>query len=323
MGTLFPLLKTPGADDVIPQGEDMEFIELTTRRTMDPPEDSEGSASTVARSVANLLMGIVPEVSHSNAEEAAKGKGVYLGDGLPPVPAKVAAKIDKGEFIDMIDLLPELWPTSKGVEANKKRARKKVENINTWLQCYAAFVAVVATKSPEQVPELMAYMINIIKASQEFEGMAWATYDVAYRRQAAATGHKRWSKINPSLYALCFTGKAKMGLRCDYCMSHTHESEACTEAGDEDPGLGKRVKAVESAVLALASQPPKRDFRSQETCRLFNEKRCKFRYCRFRHVCQTCGGNHPVSDCTPGMKRVGPQPSSGSGPRSHVTNRPY
>lgn len=34
----------------------------------------------------------------------------------------------------------------------------------------------------------MAYMVNIIRASQEFEGATWAAYDAAFRRQAAATG---------------------------------------------------------------------------------------------------------------------------------------
>ncbi len=55
----------------------------------------------------------------------------------------------------------------------------------------------------------MAYMVGILKASAEYEGEAWAAYDVAYRRQAAATNNRNLSKINPSLFALCFTGKGK------------------------------------------------------------------------------------------------------------------
>ena len=31
--------------------------------------------------------------------------GVYLGEGLPPVPDKLAAKIRKGEFVEMGELL--------------------------------------------------------------------------------------------------------------------------------------------------------------------------------------------------------------------------
>lgn len=32
-------------------------------------------------------------------------------------------------------------------------------------------------------------MVSIIRASQEYEGSAWAAYDTVFRRQAAATGH--------------------------------------------------------------------------------------------------------------------------------------
>ncbi len=35
--------------------------------------------------------------------------GVYVGDGLAPVPAKLAARIRRGEYINMGELLPEFW----------------------------------------------------------------------------------------------------------------------------------------------------------------------------------------------------------------------
>ena len=253
-------------------------------------------------------------------------------DGLPPIPAKIAARILKGEFVEMGDLLPEAWSIRKGDDSSGRKvskAKKKVEDIHVWLQCYAVYIGVMATKHPERVPELMSYMINIIRASQEFEDTAWVAYDAAYRRQAASTGHTKWSKINPSLYALCFTGKAKQGGRCGHCLSSTHKSEECTLAGDDDPDLGKRVKAVESAVLALATNSnskPKQPPKPQEICRLYNEKRCRFRFCRYRHVCQSCEGNHPMGDCT-GIKGSRAQISQGSHSpapaRDHFITKPY
>ena len=38
-------------------------------------------------------------------------KGVYIGNGIPPVLNKLATKIHKGEFMEMGDLLPEFWST--------------------------------------------------------------------------------------------------------------------------------------------------------------------------------------------------------------------
>ena len=36
-------------------------------------------------------------------------EGVYIGEGLPPVPAKLTRKIRAGEFIEMDELLPQVW----------------------------------------------------------------------------------------------------------------------------------------------------------------------------------------------------------------------
>ena len=70
----------------------------------------------------------------------------------------------------MFELLPELLADPKGGESEVKqpsRARgcKRVQDISVWLQCFAAFVGVVAKSSPDAVPGLMAYMISIIRAS--------------------------------------------------------------------------------------------------------------------------------------------------------------
>lgn len=72
--------------------------------------------------------------------------------------------------------------------SSKPSARcKRVQDIGVWLQHFAVFVGVVSKSSPETVPGLMAYMIGIIRASQEYEGAAWAAYFMAFRRQTAAS----------------------------------------------------------------------------------------------------------------------------------------
>ncbi len=52
--------------------------------------------------------------------------------------------------------------------------------LNTWMQCFAVYVGVMATRHPEAVPELMAYMVAIIRASEDYSGLAWVHYDAAY-----------------------------------------------------------------------------------------------------------------------------------------------
>ncbi len=38
-----------------------------------------------------------------------EGVYMYIGDGIPPVPDKLALKIHRGEFVEMGELLPEFW----------------------------------------------------------------------------------------------------------------------------------------------------------------------------------------------------------------------
>ncbi len=176
----------------------------------------------------------------------------------------------------------------------------------------------------------MAYMVAVVRASEDYTGTAWVRYDAAYRRQAAVSGNRTWSRINPSLYALCFTGKAQAAKRCDLCLSVSHESKECSILTETDPDLPSRLKAVESAVVAFAqgplSGPDKRGGGSgakyQDTvCRSWNEKRCYFRRCRYRHVCATCGGPHPAADCYQGNRSAaGPikqQPAVGDRPKPY------
>ncbi len=41
--------------------------------------------------------------------------GIYIGEGLPPVPLKLAERIRRWNFVDMSELLSELWsPATAG-----------------------------------------------------------------------------------------------------------------------------------------------------------------------------------------------------------------
>ena len=79
----------------------------------------------------------------------------------PNAPPKLPAKIRRGEFTDMGELLPEFWSSHREEDADVKRESKgrsgrKVTDIYTWLQCYSSYVSVRATAAPGMIPELMA-----------------------------------------------------------------------------------------------------------------------------------------------------------------------
>ena len=56
-------------------------------------------------------------------------------------------------------------------------------------------------------------------------GSGLVRYDEAFRSQAAAKKDTQWSKVNPSLFAQCFTGRAHNTAHCDLCLSSSHTTQ--------------------------------------------------------------------------------------------------
>ncbi len=136
--------------------------------------------------------------------------GVVFGKGLPPVPLKLAEKIRRWEFFEMAKFLPEHWGQVPGGKPDDEQGgqrppschNRKVTDIVSWSQCFAFYVRILAGTSPGLVPDLLVYMVHMLQVSQDFGGLAWTNYDQAFRRQAASTGNRLWSMINPSLYSI-------------------------------------------------------------------------------------------------------------------------
>ena len=173
--------------------------------------------------------------------------GAFMAEGLLPVPEKLAQKIFRLEFIEMREMMPEMWlqeeEASRNILSWPRRKAGPVTDILQWLQCYSAMVGVLARVYPQFVPEFMAYQATIIKCSRDFDGLAWAQYDRVYRRQVSQTRDLRWSRLNPTLYSLCFAGKAKRHVACNFCLSEImcQTSARITQPGCSSLGSSLRL----------------------------------------------------------------------------------
>ena len=214
--------------------------------------------------------------------------GIYVGEGWQPVPGKLAEKIWQWEFVEMAELLPEQWNVRKDDAGALGRRRKQVTNIDTWLQCFTSYTSVMSRRFPEDVVELLGYMRGVLKACHDFSGLAWVHYDATFRKQAAASGNRRWSGVNASLYSLCFTGKTAVA----------HVASDCPLTQD-DQDVSCSVKVVRSVVAAMSSagSSGRMAGRGDAICRSFNAGLCTYPHCRFRHECSSCGGSHPEVSC--------------------------
>ena len=70
--------------------------------------------------------------------------------------------------------------------------------------------AILSAAFPDKAPHMFAYMRTIVRASRTFESTAWASYDVAYRRQAANRGSLDWGVLDSGLYNDAFMGVPRL-----------------------------------------------------------------------------------------------------------------
>ena len=223
--------------------------------------------------------------------------GSFMAEGLLPVPEILAQKIIRLEFIEMRELMPETWLLDKEEASRNTLAwpRQKVAPVTDfllWLSCYSAMVGVLPRAHPRMVPEFMAYQATIIKCCRDFDGIAWVQYDHVYRCQVAQTKDLRWSKLNPTLYSLCFAGKAKRPVACTICLSDIHSSDQCPN--NPEKFVLPWQQPMPSLVAPVLPAPKLR------ICHLFNARdgpRCTYRQCKFAHICSLCRGPHPRSIC--------------------------
>ena len=85
----------------------------------------------------------------AGAALAPVSEGEYVGDGLHPVPTKVAAKIQRGEFVKMGELLPEFLANQvkdnlEGKREPRIRRSRKVTDILMWVKCSSQYATVWA-----------------------------------------------------------------------------------------------------------------------------------------------------------------------------------
>ena len=85
-----------------------------------------------------------------------------------------------------------------------------------------------------------------------------------------------------------------------------HTQQPTAQSGDRDPDVRTRLKAIETAILALVTgadskfKAPLKTPRpkSGEICNLWNENQCSYGdECRYTHICTECKGEHQALHC--------------------------
>ena len=223
-----------------------------------------------------------------------KTSEVLFGAGLPPVPAKLVKRIEDGEFIEMIELLPERLAMSSVDDRLSKPKRRSIQNILEWVQCFGLYIAIISRKEPARVPDLLGYQALIIDASREYLGEGWMGYDRHFWQRAAATPTQQWAMVEPTLWNIAFAGRANPS-RCKLCFSTTHLTTDCELVGDQ-----------QTSAQTTSSRPPRTpaftkdsSFPRRRICFDWNETAspdCPRRNCIYEHICYLCDRDPSVQN---------------------------
>ena len=129
---------------------------------------------------AAIMCNLLPAAG--NAGASAPSTSVYIREGLPPVPLKLAEKMHRWDYTDMSEILPEFWVPMGNLQhecnplgqlRTPARCWRKVANIANWVQCFATYVGVLTGISLEAMLKLMGNLVQIVEVSQDFGSLAW------------------------------------------------------------------------------------------------------------------------------------------------------
>lgn len=142
---------------------------------------------------------------------------------------------------------------------------KTIPDLATWCQCFAVYVAALAPEEPSRLADLMVYQSLIARASQKYKWPSWVVYDQNFRQEAAGNISQAWAKVDPSIYAQCFTVQAISGENwCSKCRCLDHTSASCPFRPR------KRTWNAMSSASAAGSSPAAGREQQSQVCQMYN-----------------------------------------------------
>ena len=78
----------------------------------------------------------------------------------------------------MAKLLPDHLGSATTLTLPKpSKQHHDISNVLEWIRCFSAYIAVISTKQPHGVPDLLRYLMLITEAHVQYAGDGWIDYD--------------------------------------------------------------------------------------------------------------------------------------------------
>ena len=196
--------------------------------------------------------------------------------------------------------------------------RKPIKDISTWVQCFAVYIAALCQQHPSAIQEMLAYMLIIIRAAQEFEDSVCSGHTMRHfvkkQQQLEIRNGLRLTLMSTTSYSQAMLERCNAtNHSSDHCPSKTRKRTH--EDSDDNPPMTKRIAL--GSVAAAGGQG------RNDICYLLNRSgSCRYGdLCRYRHMCSSCLGRHPRIMCRKG-KHIPATQSSFKEPISKIPPPP-
>ena len=170
------------------------------------------------------------------------------------------------------------WQSYKMVQKTKE-----IKSIFKYLNNMFIYGACYLRHRPEQGPEFLQYLFNILASNKDYTWTTVLDYDCNFRTHRAKYPSFSWAQIN----SIAHTKLNKMSnqrtlpyqQREQDCFHH-NTSHPCSQS-EYCPHQGEFHSRGYSGGLKLCDE-------SDEPCGRYNMGTCKSNNCKFRHVCSYC-----------------------------------
>ena len=286
----------------------------------DQPSASASRALNAMQSFATLPALVTALGASPTTSSVKPSSAMVLSSALPPITAKLVAKITSGQFVAMKELLAdnmslchqlESFPTHQHLFSGMTKPRlREIDSPLTWVSCFLAYAAVKTTDQTTR--NLLTYGRLVIREAQRHSGPGWLEYDRIFRQHAALSPSTVWHEVNPSLHAsTVLSYRTGLGQVCKICHELDHTAEICAmqvlqptppaTSVAPQPVLPRPQPTSRLGVSPSAAGPMRRPVRPEtleRICVSWNKGRCSFPSCNFRHICTTCKKRgHRAKDC--------------------------
>ena len=249
-------------------------------------------------------------------------KPFSLTSSLPPIPCKLALKIQSLQFVEMRELLPDNLSIVEDAllcPPDQRSKQREVSSILSWVSAFAMYIAVMAEAHPGRVKDMLAYLRIIVKEAAHSNSKGWLNYDRIFRQNAVSDPTLSWARLDSSLHSSYCIGGPSGALRvaCPHCNEFDHSAQECalsqtcfsgvkapSSSGYQQPSMSysssyNSQHSSGHSCFSSSHPPLKKAVPCNKICLSWNGGKCILPgSCEYGHICATCHEAHCARDCS-------------------------